>query len=92
MSKREKEPVVKGRHHTGEAAVIAGEIAGAVIGSAAGPVGIHLAAIGSGQPSWVPCIVSTGTGDRRTSFSATLPRSACFKPLRPCVPITTMSG
>ena len=42
MKKQEKtvDGVKPHRVHTGEAAVMAGELAGAVIGSAAGPVGI----------------------------------------------------
>ena len=35
--------------------------------------------------------VSTGMGERRTSFSATLPSKRCARPVRPCVPTTTRS-
>ena len=35
--------------------------------------------------------VKTGTGDSRTTRSATLPRKKCFMPVRPCVPITIRS-
>src|ERR1700722_8412508 len=37
-------------------------------------------------------IVRTGTGDDRTTFSATLPRSMRLTPRRPCVPITMRSA
>src|SRR6478735_4223240 len=42
--------------------------------------------------SFAPCTVSTGMLDRRTTFSATLPRSARSSPCRPCVPITIKSA
>lgn len=36
--------------------------------------------------------VNTGHGARRTTFSATLPRSTCWRPVRPCVLITMRSA
>lgn len=40
---------------------------------------------------WGQRTVITGQGACRTTFSAMLPSSMCWSPLRPCVPITTRS-
>ena len=50
------------------------------------------ARVGGVQSAVFERTVSTGTGDMRTIFSATLPRIARPTPRRPWVPITTRSG